>query len=181
MTNNTKLVCDCGQVTLSVQGDHILSAECLCADCQKAGAELQTLPNGKAVVDNKGATRFVLYRKDRVRCEQGQSLLHEHRLTADSKTRRVVATCCNTPMFLEFTQGHWLSLYGDLWPPEAIPPLEMRTVTKETPPGVVLPDDVPNLKTHSFRFFVRLLGAWAAMGFRTPKIDYVEGKLDAHQ
>jgi hypothetical protein len=27
-------------------------------------------------------------------------------------------------------------------------------------------------------FFVRRIGGWAAMGFRRPKIDYVEGVLD---
>ncbi len=108
-----------------------------------------------------------------------QELLAEHRLTDDSKTRRVVATCCNTPMFLDLTQGHWLSIYGALWPEGALPKLDLRTVTKHAPPGVVLPDDVPNARTHNVNFFFRLIMAWAAMGFRVTHHDYVKGKLDA--
>ena len=179
MANETRLTCTCGQVGLEVRGRPIVSAECLCADCQNAGAFLQSLPDAPPVLDQKGATRFVLYRKDRVRCDKGQDCLREHRLSKDSKTRRVVAICCNTPMFLEFTKGHWLSTYGGRWPEATLPPLEMRTMTRDRPEGVELPDDVPNPKTHTFSFFAKLFRAWAAMRFRAPKIEFVHGVLDA--
>jgi hypothetical protein len=130
-------------------------------------------------LDPNGATRLVLYRKDRVRCIAGQDRLREHRLTRDSKTRRVVALCCSTPMFLEFTNGHWLSIYGGRWPQATLPPLEMRTMTRDRPQDVELPDDVPNPKTHTLAFYARLLRAWAAMGFRAPKVDFVRGVLEA--
>lgn len=91
-----------------------------------------------------------------------QELLAEHRLTDDSKTRRVVATCCNTPMFLDFTHGHWLSIYGALWPEGTLPKLDLRTVTKHAPAGVVLTDDAPNARTHNVSFFFRLIMAWQA-------------------
>jgi hypothetical protein len=81
-------------------------------------------------------------------------------------------------MFLEFTKGHWLSIYGGLWPETSLATLEIRTMTGDRPDGVELPDDVPNLKTHSISFFARLIRAWVAMGFRTPKVDYVNGMLD---
>jgi hypothetical protein len=129
--------------------------------------------------DQNGATRFVLYRKDRVQCDKGKERLREHRLSKDSKTRRVVAVCCNTPMFLEFTDGHWLSIYGGLWSSTTLPALELRTMTRSRPAGVVLPDDVPNPSTHTFSFYAKLFGAWAAMRFRAPKIGFVEGRLDA--
>jgi len=175
----TDVTCACGMVALNLSGKHFLSTECLCSECQQAAVQLQALPGARPVADDKGATRFVLYRKDRVHCERGQEWLAEHRLTDSSKTRRVVATCCNTPMFLDFTQGHWLSIYGTLWPDGALPKLDLRTMTREAPAGVVLPDDVPNPKTHNAGFFARLIMAWAAMGFRVPKHDYVKGKLDA--
>jgi hypothetical protein len=179
MTNHTTvLTCTCGQVALEVQRSPIVSVECLCADCQQAGAFLQSLPGAPRTLDHHGATRFVLYRKDRVRCLKGQSLLREHRLSEKSPTRRVVASCCNTPVFLEFSQGHWLSIYGGLWPVASLPALETRTMTRSKPVGVVLPDDVPNPATHTFFFFRKLLVAWAAMGFRVPKVDYVNGSLD---
>jgi hypothetical protein len=50
-------------------------------------------------------TGVILYRKDRVRCVMGQEYLEERRLTPDSPTRRVLATCCNSAMFLDFTKG----------------------------------------------------------------------------
>jgi hypothetical protein len=103
--------------------------------------------------------------------------LSEHRLSTDSKTRRVIATCCNTPMFLEFTHGHWLSVYGALWPAASLPSLQLRTMTRSRAEGVVLPDDVPNPATHTFSFYAKLFGAWAAMSFRAPKIEFVKGRL----
>ncbi len=51
-----------------------------------------------------GGTGFVLVRSDRVRCVKGGDKLQEHRLKPDSPTRRVLATCCNSPMFLEFSK-----------------------------------------------------------------------------
>ena len=43
-------------------------------------------------------------------------------------------------------------------------------MTRDAPAGVMLPDDAPNLRGHSGRFFPRLLGAWIAMGFRVPRV-----------
>ncbi len=174
----TVLNCACGCVTLAAQGRPIISVECLCSDCQSAGAFLRLLPGAPSTLDDYSATRFVLFRKDKITCEQGRQHLREHRLKQESKTRRVVAACCNTPMFLEFTNGHWLSIYGGLWPVASLPPLEIRTMTRERPHGVELPHDVPNPPTHSFAFFSKLLRAWLAMGFRVPKIDFVNGEID---
>lgn len=176
-TKTATLTCACGQAVLNVQGNPIVSCECLCADCQRAGSFLQSLPGAPSILDDRGATRFELYRKDRVSCDRGQRLLSEHRLSPNSKTRRVIAACCSTPMFLEFTHGHWLSVYGGLWPAASLPSLQLRTMTRSRAEGVVLPDDVPNPATHTFSFYAKLFGAWAAMSFRVPKIEFVKGQL----
>ncbi len=42
-----------------------------------------------------------------------------------------------------------------------------------------LADDVPNRKRQSAFFFVRLLSAWVAMGFKSPKITLVHGEVNA--
>jgi hypothetical protein len=68
-------------------------------------------------------------------------------------------------MFLNFKNGHWLSVYrtalrGDL------PPLEMRVHTKSKPAGSVLPNDVPNYSAYSAKFMVELFAAWIAMLLR---------------
>ena len=178
MKMTTRLSCTCGQVCLEVEGTPIVNAECCCNSCRAAGSRLQTLPSAPAVLDSYGATRFVLYRKDRVGFAKGAELLKEFRLTPESKTRRVVASCCNTPVFLEFQGGHWLSLYACLWSKATLPALEMRTMTMDLPEGTVLPDDVPNARRQPLSFMVKLLGAWVAMGFRVPKVS-VNGELRA--
>ena len=66
--------------------------------------------------------------------------------------------------------GHWLSLYGGLWPDGALPQLELRTMTSDLTDEAVLPDDVPNAKKQNLTFFAKLIGAWVAMGFRNPKM-----------
>lgn len=175
----TELACACGRVRLDVTREPIVSSECYCDSCRAAGAKLEARSGAPRIRNPHGGTRFVLYRKDRVRFLDGTDLLSELRLTPKSPTRRVVATCCTTPVFLEFENGHWLSLYGGLWPEGTLPPLELRTMTSDLPDASVLDDQVPNGKRQSFSFFAKLLGAWVAMGFRSPKIAFVKGALDA--
>ncbi len=161
--------CQCGQVAFETIGKPIVSAACYCRSCQEAGRRFGQHPAAPAVLDADGGTGFVLVRKDRVRFAKGGERLQEHRLEPRSTTRRVVATCCNSPMFLEFSKGHWLSLYRNRLPADA-PPLEMRVMTRDRRDGVELPRDIPNYRTHSGIFMWRLFAAWAAMGFRTPKV-----------
>jgi hypothetical protein len=176
MTKSTQLSCACGAVQLTVEKAPILSVECCCTSCRTAGGTLEALPGAPRIVGPNGATHVVLYRKDRVHFVKGSGLLKEHRLNTQSPTRRVVATCCNTPMFMDFTKGHWLSLYSCLWQSETLPRVEMRTMTSDALKGVTLSDDVPNPKTHTVSFFVKLLGAWVAMGFKVPVVA-VDGEL----
>jgi hypothetical protein len=173
-----ELNCQCGKVSMAVVDKPIMSVECLCSDCQTAGAILQKRVGAPTILNPNHSTSFVMYRKDRVEFQTGQEQLKSHYIKEDSKTRRVIAACCNTPMFLEFSDGHWLSLYGLLWPEGSLPPLELRTMTRSRPAGVVLSDDVPNPKSHTFSFMTKLLGAWVAMRFRTPKLNFISGKLD---
>ncbi|MGH6837701.1 MAG: GFA family protein [Methylocella sp.] len=177
MTQITQLACACGQVHIEAEGAPIVNAECHCNSCRAAGARLQTLPAALPFLETNGGTRFVLYRKDRIRFLKGAELLKEFRLKPTAKTRRVVATCCNTPVFLEFLNGHWLSLYGCLWPEGTLPPLDLRTMTSDLPDFPALADDVPNAKRQSVSFFAKLLGAWIAMGFKIPKITVVNGEI----
>lgn len=173
----TTLTCRCGSVALTLTGPSIASVECLCNSCRTAGPLLASLPDASPVLDDKGATPFVMQRKDRMQIAKGRDLLANVRLSGDAKTRRVVATCCNTPLFLELPAGHWASVYGTLWPADTRPAPQMRTMTGDLADDSTLPDDIPNLKSHSFGFFAKLLGAWVKMGFRNPKI-VVERDLD---
>lgn len=155
-----------------------MSVECCCTTCRDAGRRFETLEGAPRVMTDLGTVPYLLYRKDRVAFERGQDELREHRLQPEDPTRRVIAACCNTPMFLEFQRGHWLSMYADRWPDAQRPPLQTRTMCRSIEDGVTLPDDVPNPATHSPRFMLRLLSAWARMGFRAPKIE-VAGTIEA--
>lgn len=169
--------CQCREVVLEARDEPIVSVACYCASCQAAGRRLEALANAAPMLEEDGGTSFILFRKDRIRCRNGAELLREHRLTPASTTRRVVATCCNTAMFLEFTNGHWISVYGRRVPPEDRPRLDMRVMTRDRKPGVEFDDVVPSYKTHSGKFMFRLLSAWAAMGFKRPRVGFAEGAL----
>jgi hypothetical protein len=162
-------ICRCGKVKLEAVGRPILTASCYCASCQEAGSRFEQLASAPPVLNPDGGTDYVLYRKDRVQCVTGQEYLEEHRLKPDSPTRRVIATCCNSAMFLDFTKGHWLTIYRNRFPAGA-PPLEMRVMTHDRRDDVELADDLPNYDGHSGKFMLRLIAAWIAMGFRRPEI-----------
>jgi hypothetical protein len=164
-------ICRCGKVKFEAVGPPILTGACYCTSCQEAGRRFEQLASAPPVLEPDSGTSLILYRKDRVQCVMGQEYLEEHRLTPDSPTRRVVATCCNSALFLDFTKGHWLSMYRNRFPAGA-PPLEMRVMTKERRAGVELADDLPNYDSHSGKFMFKLIAAWIAMGFRRPEITF---------
>jgi hypothetical protein len=161
--------CRCGKVKFEAVGPPILTGSCYCTSCQEAGRRFEQLASAPPVLDPDSGTSLILFRKDRVQCSAGQDYLEEHRLKPDSPTRRIVATCCNSAMFLDFTKGHWLSMYRNRFPTGA-PPVEMRVMTKERRVGVELADDLPNYPGHSGKFMLKLIAAWIAMGFRRPEI-----------
>lgn len=169
MPTMNEVACRCGKVRLRLEGAPLLAVECQCDSCRKAAVRLEAISGKSPATPDIGGTPFVLYRKDRVSLASAREL-HSYRLTATSKTRRVVAACCGTPLFLEFQGGHWLSLYAGLWPAESRPAPVMRTMVSDMPAGQTLPTDIPNHKTQSAGFFFTLLTAWAAMGFRSPAI-----------
>ena len=157
--------CSCGSVQFEAIGAPITSVVCYCESCQEGSRQIEVLPNGGPVCDPDGGTAYVLYRKDRVEYTKGTPLLRTYKLRDESSTKRVVATCCKSPMFLEFEKGHWLSIYrtalrGDL------PPLEMRVHTKSKPAGSDLPNDVPSYPGFSVKFMSKLFAAWIAMVLR---------------
>lgn len=155
--------CACGNVEVRAFGKPIVSAACHCDDCQKGAAQIEALPKAAAVRDPNGGTAYLLYRKDRFECSRGAERLKPHKLKDMSPTNRVVATCCNSAMFMNFDRGpHWVSAYrarfhGDL------PPLQARICTKFKPEGVVLTNDVPSYRTYPPSFIVKLLASRIAM------------------
>lgn len=172
-----EISCSCGATRFVCTGKPIMVTECYCDSCRKAGAILAALPGAPAVLGPSSGTHFVVHRKDRVTALSGTEHLREHRLTPESKTRRVVATCCNTPMFLDFADGHWFSIYAGRFAAGSLPAVEERTMLKDMPKGYMPQPDARNSQRWSLRFFAKLMAAWAAMRFRTPKNDWGEEPL----
>jgi hypothetical protein len=164
-------VCRCGETTIALAGAPILSAICCCESCRTAAQGFERDLGAPRTVNAAGGVDYCVYRKDRVKITRGAGFLREYRLKPDSPTRRVVASCCSSPMFTDFTPGHWLSVFRDrLSGPSPAP--QMCLMTRDKPADLPLPEGVPAYQTQSPRLMIRLLASWAMMGFRQPKISW---------
>ena len=164
-------VCQCGATAIELAGKPIQSVICYCESCRTAGRAFERDLGAPKTVDDDGGVDYCLYRKDRVKIAQGALHLREYRLEQSSPTRRVVASCCGSPMFLDFTPGHWLSIYRRRLAGQAPEP-QMRIMTKDRPEGVALSNAIPAYAAQPPGFMIKLLAAWAAMGFRRPKVAW---------
>lgn len=173
--HTTRLACQCGQFHLELEGEPFIAAECHCNSCREAASRMHTV---RPMTIGNGGTPFVLYRKDRVRFPEGTNMLEGHRLSEKAPTRRVVTTCCSTPVFLEFTGAHWLSMYASLWPDNARPTIDIRTMTSDLAQPTTLDDSLPAGRWTTAGFYARLLAAWIAMGFKAPKLEIAEHRAE---
>ncbi|HEY4251075.1 MAG TPA: hypothetical protein VGM87_07735 [Roseomonas sp.] len=165
----TRIACACGAVRLEATGAPMVSLFCHCTSCRTAGQGFDARSGGPPIVDAAGGTAMTLWRKDRVRCVAGCDRLEVHRLTPGSPTRRMVASCCRTPMFADFTKGFWLTVFRDRVADAPAPSL--RVMTGDVPDGTALPrDGLPHRRGHSGGLMLKLLTTWAMMGFRRPRV-----------
>ncbi|WP_197460177.1 hypothetical protein [Sphingorhabdus sp. M41] len=125
---------------------------------------LEALDGAAKITEDDGGTHYLTYRDDRFSCIAGADLLEAHQQTENSPTRRMVASCCNTAMFLKFAKGHWTSAYARRFAGD-IPPVEMRTQTQFRTSGLPLPDDAPSYRTFGAKLFWRLINSRIAMIF----------------
>jgi hypothetical protein len=156
--------CSCGSVELEAVGAPILCACCYCVDCQAAGRQIEQLPHAPRVLDPDGGTDFLLYWKDRLKYIRGSELLRDYKLKEESVTKRVVASCCNSAMFLDFQKGHWFSVCRARFSGDA-PPLQMRIQTKSRPQTAGDPGGIPGYAGYPPKFMLKLLSAKLAMLF----------------
>ncbi len=154
--------CVCGRVRCESRGEPILSVVCYCLDCQQGGRRIEALPSAPRVLDEDGGAPYLLYRDDRFRCVSGENLLVDHRLKPNSRTRRVVASCCNSGMFLKFDPGFWVSSYRPRYDGD-LPPFDMRTNVRRRSSELPLPSDAPCYRSFPPRLFAKLIGARIAM------------------
>lgn len=156
--------CTCGDVAFEAVGAPILHVSCYCDDCREGSRRLEALANAPRILGSDGGTEYVLFRKDRFRPLQGGTLLSDLRLRDGSPTRRVVASCCNAPMFVDFQKGHWVSVYRDRLSGD-VGPLQMRVQTRFKPAGAEIPSDAPAYAAFPLSFVAALLRARIAMLF----------------
>ena len=178
MHDVTKLSCRCGKVSLKLDGPPFMAVECCCNSCREAGERFLSLSPTASTFAENGTVPFVMQRNDRVSIVSGQKHLAIHRLGDKATTSRVLATCCKTPIYLQMRGGHWVSLYGTLWPEGRRPAPEMRTLTVDCPDNMSLSSNIPNLRTHSLSFYWRLFKPWVRMGFRNRGLR-IERTIDA--
>ncbi len=158
--------CRCGGVEIEAIGAPIVSTVCYCADCQTGSRQIEALPTAGDVRDADGGTAYILFRKDRLKCSKGAALLKGYKIKAGSVTNRLVATCCNSAMVMNFDKGpFWVSAYrarfqGDL------PPLDMRICTRSRPGGVAIPTDTPSYPGYPPALMLKLLTSGLAMWLR---------------
>jgi hypothetical protein len=163
MTGGIKASCACGNVEIEASGTPIASAVCYCDDCQEGARLIEALPHAGPVQDRDGGTAFVVYREDRVRCVKGAELLKNYKIKATSPTNRVVATCCNSAMYLNFDDSkHWVDVYRARFRGDAPPP-QMRLSTKFKPGADDLPRDIPSYATYPLKLVGKLVAAKIAM------------------
>lgn len=163
------VACRCGRVKIELAGRPFLVSLCHCDDCRRGSAEIEQLAGAPEILDSRGGTPYALYRKDRIKLIAGGEVLVDRRITGEKRTRRVVASCCNSPLFLDFEPGHWVSVYLQRFDVPAPEPT-MRLHTRFMPPGDPPDDTLPRYRGFAPAMIARLLAAWVAMGFRRPNI-----------
>jgi hypothetical protein len=161
--STTIVNCACGQVAVEASGRPITSVSCYCDDCQEGARQIQSLPHAASIQERDGGTAYLVFRKDRVQCLKGTSLLRPHKIRETSATNRMIATCCNSALFLNFDdRRHWVDVYRSRCQ-GSVPPVQMRICTRFRPDGHALSDDVPAYSRYPMSLLTKLLIAWAAM------------------
>jgi hypothetical protein len=160
--------CQCGAVEVGAWGEPIVVNACYCDDCQDAAQRIAASANSPPVASAGGGTEFMLFRRDRIACTRGADRLQAMRLTAASKTRRMIAGCCATPMYLAFDDKRpWVSAFRASFGADA-PPVEMRICTRFRQAEEKVEDVLPSYPGYPPGMIVRILAAWPLMLFGRP-------------
>ena len=156
--------CACGRVRCQAVGAPIVSLVFAIATiARKAPVELKRCRMRQSFRDADGGTPLLAYRDDRFRCSSGEELLVGYKITERSPTRRMVASCCNSAMFLKYAPGFWVSAYRARFEGDDLPPLEMRDQIEHRRADSDPPRDVPCYRGFPMRLFAKIISARIAM------------------
>jgi hypothetical protein len=168
--------CACGKTELAGDGAPLSRIACYCDDCQAAGKSIDAMtPGGHSGLGADGGTVSALFRKDRVRCLRGEEGLVAHKLRPESKTCRMLASCCNSNMLTRFERAFppmvALRTYSELAPLRP----ELCIGTKFAPDPSKLAHDVPRHPGVAPSLVLKLLAASVQLALRRIPLD--EGRL----
>ena len=160
--------CRCGAVEVGASGEPIVVSICYCDDCQAAAQRLAASDNSAPAASADGGTEFMLFRRDRIACTRGADRLQAMRLTDASKTRRMIAGCCATPMYLAFDDKRpWVSAFRASFGADA-PPVEMRICTRFRRSEGKAEHGLRSHPGYPPAMIVRIMAAWPRMLFTRP-------------
>ena len=160
--------CRCGAVEIGAWSEPLVVTACYCDDCQAASERLAASGNSPPLARADGGTEFMVFRRDRIACMRGAENLQAMRLTAATKTRRMVAGCCATPMYVSFDDKRpWVSAFRASFGAEA-PPVQMRICTRFRRAADKAKDDVPEHNGYPAAMILRVLAVWPRMLFSRP-------------
>lgn len=158
--------CECGRVEFEASGEPIVSAVCYCVDCQAAAKTIKDRFEKADVSENDGGTAYSTFHENQWVCVRGKDLLEGVTLNEKSPTTRYVASCCQSPIYLKFKHGFWVSTYRAQFR-DPLPPLEWRNKIASRKSDLPFPDDIPRFKGFPLRLFWRLIKA--KLGQKTKK------------
>jgi hypothetical protein len=162
--------CLCGSVEIEMVGAPITSVVCYCDDCQEGARRIEALPGAPAVLDAAGGSAYLVYRKDRVSCSKGATLMQPLKIRPTSATNRVIAACCNSAMLLNFDDSkHWIDIDRDRVRGMA-PPTQMHLCTRFKRSVQGAPPDIPAYAGYPFKFVARLLKARLEMSLERVRL-----------
>lgn len=158
--------CACGTVRITFHGDPIAAVSCCCDDCQRAAAALEALPGAPVYTEPCGGTPVALFHRKAMSVSAGGEALEPHKLHPKSATSRMVATCCNSAMYIGFDRGpFWVTAFrARMGPATPEPAYRIQTKFLAEP----APADLRNYPTFPKSLFARIALAGLAGAFRRP-------------
>jgi hypothetical protein len=160
--------CRCGAVEIGAWAEPIVVTACYCDDCQAAAERIAASADVPPAASDDGGTEFMVCRRDRIACTRGAQNLQAMRLTDATKTRRMIAGCCATPMYVGFDDKKpWVSAFRASFGADA-PPVQMRICTRFRRPEERAEDGLPSHTGYPLAMILRILAVSPLMLFSKP-------------
>jgi hypothetical protein len=110
----------------------------------------------------------MVFRRDRIACTRGSENLEAMRLTAATKTWRMIASCCGTPMYAGFDgKRPWVSAFRASFGADA-PPVQTRICTRFRRSEDKVEDGLPGHPGYPPAMIARILAVWPLVLFSRP-------------